>query len=120
MGNFKDLPQASSLCGACYEACPVKINIPRHLINLRRDIQSQHLSSPVERVIYRLWAWSMRFPALYALAGAMQKLDLRRRARKTGGAWVNEMPSPASGWTQIRDMPAPGAKTFHELWRSRR
>ena len=49
LGNFKDLPQASSLCGACYEACPVKINIPQHLINMRRDIVSQHLNGPIER-----------------------------------------------------------------------
>src|SRR5438067_4093391 len=48
LGNFKDLPQASSLCGACYEACPVKIDIPRHLINMRRDIVSQHLNGAME------------------------------------------------------------------------
>ena len=49
LGKFKDLPQASSLCGACYEACPVKINIPKHLINMRRDIVAQHLNGPIER-----------------------------------------------------------------------
>jgi L-lactate dehydrogenase complex protein LldF len=97
----------------------VKINIPRHLINLRRDIQRNHLDSPIERAVYRLWAWGMRFPFLYGLIGTLQKWDLRRRARKTGG-WVQEMPSVAAGWTQVRDMPAPAAKTFHELWRGRR
>src|SRR6185436_15981353 len=113
LGNFKDLPQASSLCGACYEACPVKINIPRHLINLRRDINGQHLNSTMERLVYRLWAWAMKSSTLYALIGTMQKWDLRRRARK-GGGWITEMPSIAAGWTQIRDMPAPAAKTFHQ------
>jgi L-lactate dehydrogenase complex protein LldF len=118
LGNFKDLPQASSLCGACYEACPVKINIPRHLINLRRDINAQHLNGTLERMIYRLWAWGMRSPFLYGLIGTVQKWDLRRRAGKHGG-WVNEMPAMAAGWTQVRDMPAPAAKTFHQLWRKR-
>jgi L-lactate dehydrogenase complex protein LldF len=118
LGKFKDLPNASSLCGACYEACPVKINIPRHLINMRRDINTQHLNSPIERIIYRLWAWGLKSRFLYGLIGAMQKLDLRRRAKKTG--WVEEMPSVASGWTQVRSMPPPAAKTFHQLWRARK
>src|SRR5690242_20542113 len=97
LGNFKDLPQASSLCGACYEACPVKINIPRHLINMRRDINMQHLNSPIERVIYRVWGWGLRSPRVYGLIGAMQKWDLRRRAKRNG--WVTELPKIAAGWT---------------------
>jgi L-lactate dehydrogenase complex protein LldF len=117
LGNFKDLPQASSLCGACYEACPVKINIPQHLINLRRDIVKQHLCSPIERAVYRLWAWGLKSPFLYSVIGNLQKFDLRRRARKTG--WVEKLPSIAAGWTQIRDMPAPAKKTFHQMWSKR-
>jgi len=118
LGNFKDLPQASSLCGACYEACPVKINIPQHLINLRRDITDRHLNGRMERLVYRLWAWGLKSPLLYAFIGTIQKWDLRRRARKTG--WVSKMPSVAAGWTQIRDMPAPAARTFHQLWKDRK
>ncbi len=118
LAQFKDLPNASSLCGACYEACPVKIDIPRHLINLRRDIVGRKISSPIERAIYRLWAWSQKSRFLYGLIGTMQKLDLRRRAKKTG--WVEKMPSVAAGWTQIRSMPAPARKTFHQTWRQRK
>jgi L-lactate dehydrogenase complex protein LldF len=117
LGNFKDLPQASSLCGACYEACPVKINIPQHLINMRRDIVNSHLNGFFERTIYRLWAWSLKFSFLYALGGTLQKWELRRRAKKTG--WVKKMPMIGGGWTQIRDMPAPARKTFHQLWAKR-
>ena len=119
LGNFKDLPQASSLCGACYEACPVKINIPKHLINLRRDISQQHLNGPIERAFYRLWAWGLKSPFLYNVIGAIQKFDLRRRAKSSGG-WVRNLPMPAAGWTQVRDMPAPAAKTFHQLWKKRK
>jgi L-lactate dehydrogenase complex protein LldF len=118
LGQFKDLPQASSLCGACYEACPVKINIPMHLINLRRDMVKQHLAGFWERTIYRLWAWGMRFPLLYALIGTFQKWDLRRRAKGTG--WIENLPAIAAGWTQIRSMPAPAKKTFHQMWTKRR
>src|SRR3954468_730081 len=73
--NFKDLPQASSLCGACYEACPVKINIPRHLINMRRDIVQTQLNSALERLVYRGWAWAMKFAFLYDAIGTLQKWD---------------------------------------------
>jgi len=117
LSQFKDLPQASSLCGACYEACPVKINIPQHLINLRRDIQEKHLNSRIERAIYRLWAWGIKSPLLYSVICGLQKLDLRRRARKTG--WVQRLPAVAAGWTQVRDMPAPAKKTFHQMWSKR-
>jgi L-lactate dehydrogenase complex protein LldF len=96
----------------------VKINIPRHLINLRRDINRQHLNSPIERIVYRLWAWAMRSPFLYAMIGTLQKWDLRRRAK--GSGWVGEMPSVAAGWTQVRDMPAPASRTFHQVWRERK
>jgi L-lactate dehydrogenase complex protein LldF len=115
--NYKDLPQASSLCGACYEACPVKINIPRHLINMRRDIVSRELNGFWERAVYRLWAWALKSRTLYGLITLGQKLDLRRRAKRTG--WVEKLPKMAAGWTQIRDMPAPAAKTFHQQWRKR-
>jgi L-lactate dehydrogenase complex protein LldF len=118
LSKFKDLPNASSLCGACYEACPVKINIPRHLINMRRDIVTQRLDSAIERAIYRLWAWGLRSRFLYGLIGTMQKFDLRRRAKRTG--WIESLPAMAAGWTQVRSMPAPARKTFHELWRKRK
>jgi L-lactate dehydrogenase complex protein LldF len=117
LGNFKDLPQASSLCGACYEACPVKINIPRHLINLRRDINNTRLNSWIERWVYRRWARGMRSPFLYKFIGTLQKWDLRRRAHGTG--WIQKLPKIASGWTQVRDMPAPAKKTFHQMWKKR-
>jgi hypothetical protein len=46
-----------------------------------------------------------------------QKWDLRRRAK--GSGWVKKLPSVAAGWTQIRDMPAPAKKTFHQMWKKR-
>src|SRR5947199_1434112 len=118
LDKFKDLPQASSLCGACYEACPVKINIPQHLINLRRDLVQQRITGSWERRVYRLWAWMMASPLRYRWASWLQKWNLRKRARGTG--WVGKMPKVASGWTQVRDLPAPAARTFHELWKDRK
>ncbi len=116
LGNYKDLPQASSLCGACYEACPVKINIPKHLVNLRRDIVAAHIPGILERLVYRTWAWALKSPLLYRWIGRFQKWGLRVRAE---GGWVSKLPSVAGGWTQVRDLPAPAKKTFHDLWRKR-
>lgn len=115
--NYKDLPQASSLCGACYEACPVKINIPKHLVNMRRDINRRHINGFFERTVYKTWAWGLKSPFLYGLIGTFQKWDLRRRAGGTG--WIRKLPMFASGWTQVRDMPAPAKKTFHQMWKKR-
>lgn len=117
LGKFKDLPQASSLCGACYEACPVKINIPRFLTLMRRDINRAHLNSGVERMVYRMWARGLHWPVLYRLLGKVQSWDLRRRAGGTG--WVTRLPRIAAGWTQIRDMPVPARRSFHSCWRDR-
>jgi L-lactate dehydrogenase complex protein LldF len=117
LAKFKDLPHASSLCGACYEACPVKINIPKHLINLRRDINTRRISSGMERLIYKTWAWGMKSPLVYRVICMLQKFDLRRRAHKTG--WIRSLPLFVAGWTQVRDMPAPAKRTFHQIWKDR-
>jgi L-lactate dehydrogenase complex protein LldF len=117
VANFKDLPHASSLCGACNEACPVKIDIPRHLINLRRDMVARKITGRVERAIYKLWSWMYRSRSRYGWWCRLQRWSLRRRARGTG--WITRTPPPARGWTQVRDMPAPAARTFHQLWKQR-
>jgi L-lactate dehydrogenase complex protein LldF len=116
--KFQDLPNASSLCGACYEVCPVKINIPKHLINLRRDINNRKINTSSERFIYKAWAWAMKTPFTYWIVCALQKFDLRRRAHKTN--WIRSLPTFTAGWTQIRDMPAPAKKTFHQIWKGRK
>jgi len=115
--DYKDLPQASSLCGACYEACPVKINIPEHLVRMRRDIVRQKFNGRLERLVYRLWGWGLRSPFLYKWIGKAQKFDLRRRAR--GSGWIRSLPKISAGWTQVRDMPAPAKRTFHQIWKDR-
>jgi L-lactate dehydrogenase complex protein LldF len=116
--TFKHLPQASSLCGACYDACPVKINIPKHLINLRRDIHGTKLSGRMERWVYRRWAKAMQSRRMYGLITFFQKLQLRRKGKRNGG-WITKLPAPAKGWTNVRDMPIPAKKTFHQLWQKR-
>jgi L-lactate dehydrogenase complex protein LldF len=95
----------------------VKINIPLHLINMRRDIVSNRLNGRLERFVYRAWAKGLQSRLLYGAIGWLQKVDLRRRADEKG--WIRRMPRIAAGWTQIRDLPAPAARSFHQLWRKR-
>jgi L-lactate dehydrogenase complex protein LldF len=95
----------------------VKINIPRHLVNLRRDIVNRKLDGWMERLVYRWWARGLRNPFLYRLIGGLQKFDLRRRAG--GSGWVARLPRIAGGWTAVRDLPAPAPRSFHQLWKDR-
>ena len=125
--NYPDLPHASSLCGACYEACPVKINIPKYLIQLRRDLVSKKLAKPGERLLMRTWAAALRTRLTHQIGGWSQK-TLFRLQSKLGGTmgtsrdpysnrgWVNKAPGQFGGWTKERDLPTPTARSFRYWW----
>ena len=70
------LPFASSLCGACAEVCPVKIEIPKLLLELRTEVRKSRL----ERLAFRAFAWLMRHPGAYEMAG-LDLGDQRRNQR---------------------------------------
>lgn len=108
------LPHASSLCGACQAACPVKINIPHMLIGLR-ELQHQHKASRLEHWAYRIWCEILRRPWLFRLATRAARLFTRPFARD---GWVRSLPGGPTGWTGVRDLPAPAARSFRDLWKS--
>jgi L-lactate dehydrogenase complex protein LldF len=108
-----DLPHASSLCGACQAACPVRINIPHMLIGLR-ELQHAHKSGRGERLAYWLWKEVLRRPFLYRLALRVARPVLRLLARD---GWLRKLPGPGAGWTAARDFPAPAAQSFRERWK---
>ncbi len=107
------LPHASSLCGACQAACPVKINIPHMLIGLRELQTHEKGKSRWERLAYRLSAAVLRRPWLYRLALRCARLVLRPWARD---GWLSHMPGPGAAWTAARDFPAPASRSFRERW----
>jgi L-lactate dehydrogenase complex protein LldF len=107
------LPHASSLCGACQAACPVKIDIPHMLIGLR-ELQHHSRPSRWEGLAYRLWMEVMRRPWLYRLALRAARFWLRPRAKES---WLSRLPGPGAGWTAVRDFPAPAERSFRERWR---
>jgi L-lactate dehydrogenase complex protein LldF len=107
------LPHASSLCGACQAACPVKINIPHMLIGLRELQTHEKGKSLGERLAYGLACAVLRRPWLYRLALRCARLVLRPLARD---GWLKRLPGPGAAWTTARDFPAPAARSFRERW----
>ena len=120
----KALPQASSLCGACREACPVKINIPRMLLELRqRTAESENpeekASSRSERLLAGAYGWLMRDPGRMAFASGMGRIAqqiLPGMPKRDG--WISKASLPLlSKWTQARDLPPLPPKSFRDIWR---
>jgi L-lactate dehydrogenase complex protein LldF len=113
-GSVKDLAHASSLCGACADACPVRIDIPRMLIELRKEVDERRIAPWAERMVFALFARVLRSPTLYRL-GARIGRTLQRPFLRDGR--IRALPSFFGGWTKTRDLPAVAARTFQERWR---
>jgi L-lactate dehydrogenase complex protein LldF len=112
-GRNESLPFASTLCGACYDACPVRINIPEVLIHLRQTVRHR----PAERVAFRILADLMAHPRRYraALRAARAGAGLHPRRRRVAFP-VRRAPWPGSRWTAARDAPLPATETFADWW----
>jgi L-lactate dehydrogenase complex protein LldF len=108
------LPYASSLCGACFDACPVRIDIPSLLVHLRaRVVEERRLPTP-ESIAMAAASWLMTSPKRFGAAERAARggrLLGRRRGR------ISTLPPPLSGWTASRDAPVPPVETFREWWR---
>src|SRR5215813_299923 len=98
------LPFASSLCGACRDVCPVKIDIPQLLLHLRAEI-SPRKGSAAERLAFKLWARVMTSPALYKMSSVAGRL-------------VQRLVPISRAWTNGRDLRPIESKCFHELWKN--
>jgi len=111
------LPFASTLCGACFDACPVAIDIPMMLVHLRSRVVddkagSQRLPSP-EAATMKLAAWTMRDPRRWTRA-----LRMMRSGRIIGRRHdrIRRLPYPLSRWATTRDLPRPPKETFRDWW----
>jgi L-lactate dehydrogenase complex protein LldF len=106
------LPFASSLCGACGEVCPVKIDIPKILLELRSDVKkadAREGRNRLEKLGFRAFAWLMTHPRLFEMAG--------RIGRSMG--WPATARGPLGAWLSERDLPPLPAHSFREMWRRR-
>jgi len=117
------LPFASSLCGACAEVCPVKIDIPKILLELRAEVKENEGRkglNRLERLAFKLWAWMMCHPRIYEMAARVAA----GVAPSENGKWLRSAPAlmnlpPVRAWLSQRDLPPAPAKSFRELWRRR-
>ena len=128
LSDGKDLPYASTLCGACKEACPVKIDLPRMLLYLRKELTQgdnypEHRTpDTAERMAMKGWS------ALVSSDKAMRAANLAARVGQSimpktddgdGGKNISKLPGPLSGWTDSRDFPT-ASKPFRARWREMR
>jgi L-lactate dehydrogenase complex protein LldF len=117
------LPYASSLCGACFEACPVRIDIPTVLVDLRSKVVDGHRPSmKAEAGAMKAASWSLRsggrLGALERAAGVFGSAAHRvvRRTFPGGRAALGRLPG-GSAWSGSRDLPAPPRESFRAWWR---
>jgi L-lactate dehydrogenase complex protein LldF len=122
MHHAQSLPFASSLCGACYEVCPVKINIPEVLLELRSQVVNQergqggrffdpmYLGLRIANLIFSR-AWICHTAQFFGRVG------LKFFTRKDG--WIHSLPSVGGKWTQTRDLRGLPKQTFHGWWADR-
>ncbi len=111
------LPQASSLCGACQEVCPVRIAIPDLLLRLRADAVKAGKYHPVEKAAIQSYTATMRSPGLFRAGGRLARVGSRLLGRK---GRIRRLPPPLHLWTRSRDFPQPqGDRSFSEWWEER-
>jgi L-lactate dehydrogenase complex protein LldF len=116
MQHSQTLPFASSLCGACYEVCPVKINIPEVLVHLRGKVVDQGDSPLTEKVAMKGAAFALAGPKRFEAAQTFTRIA--QIPFLTDGVLTN-LPGMLGGWSSVRDlMPVP-TQSFREWWKHR-
>ena len=120
--HAQTLPYASSLCGACYDVCPVKINIPEILIDLRAKVTDKERDE--ERRFFDPMYLGMIIAnflfasgARFRLAQRLGRMGLRLFTRRDG--WIHSLPSIGGRWTMTRDLRGLPDQTFREWWAGR-
>ncbi len=120
VAQAKDLPNASTLCGACRDACPVQINIPRMLLHLRHqqaesDDTNQRTVSDTDKALAQGFATVMSSPWLLRL-GRLVGRALSAPLARSGKIRQTRLPL-VSRWTRARDLPVPAERSFRDRWR---
>lgn len=117
MQHAQSLPYASSLCGACYEVCPVKINIPEVLIHLRgRVVREQKSSLDPEALAMKTAAAIFTSRTRFEAAQRLGRIGQWPLVSK---GWMRNLPGMLGNWTQVRDLRALPSQTFREWWKQR-
>jgi L-lactate dehydrogenase complex protein LldF len=110
------LPFASTLCGACYEVCPVKIDIPTVLLHLRQQAVRTK-DSAARRLGMRAAAWLFADARRFVTA---ERLGRAAQRPFTRGGMIRRLPPPLSAWTRSRDLKPLAWRSFRSFWSTRR
>jgi L-lactate dehydrogenase complex protein LldF len=123
MHSAGTLPFASSLCGACKDVCPVKIDIPTLLLELRRRaVEGEPAAAPgapaslptrrkpLEALGWRLWSWVTRSPARFRAASALTRLGQKL-------PFAKQLFGPLRAWQSTRNAPELAKRSFRSQWR---
>lgn len=121
LAQSRTLPYASSLCGACYDVCPVKINIPEILLLLRGQLVREQQSTFIgrlkpENIAMQAMALFFSRAGLLATAEAMAEIAQWPFAHDST---IDHLPGPLSAWTRTRDLPSIPKQSFRQWWRNR-
>ena len=121
VNRAKDLCQGETLCGACKDACPVAIDLPRMLLALRRLLaygDSRWNVAPagvLEKSLFAAWSLMIQNRAVYD--AALKMAALGRKLVRQNGSLLRHLPPPFSGWTHSRDLPKTAPESFNQKWR---
>ena len=116
IGQSAELPNASTFCGRCEAVCPMRIPLPKLLRHWREAEFAEGHTSRGYRFGLGMWAFFAKRPRLYHTAARLGIAALSALGRRRGRfSWLPF----AGGWTRHRDLPAPGARTFQQLWAER-
>jgi L-lactate dehydrogenase complex protein LldF len=111
--SWQHLSHASSLCGACTETCPVKIDLHHHLLQNRRNAVAEK-GSPFQRLGFKAFAFVVNRPSWFGIAIRAMKffVPVQRLFNATSA-------DPVWSWTKSRELPAFARKSFRDLWKQR-
>jgi L-lactate dehydrogenase complex protein LldF len=120
--HASSLPYASSLCGACYDVCPVKINIPEVLVHLRGQV----VTDKQQTIAGKFDGEAIGMQALATIFGNRHTYEAAQAAGRlaqwpfVNDGYIEQLPGPLEGWTAMRDLGAMPDQTFRNWWRERR
>ena len=121
INEAKDLCQGETLCGACQDACPINIDIPRMLLALRAKLAEGDPgwdvspSSGTEKLFYQMWSRMIRNRSLYDLFLRLASIGQKILPHNNG--MIRRLPPPMNGWTRDRDIPPVAGESFISRWK---
>ena len=121
INEAKDLCQGETLCGACQDACPVNIDLPRMLLALRAKLADGDpdwgvtRASRSEKAVFKMWSWLIRSRSVYSFFLRMAAFGQKFLPQKDG--MISRLPPPVDGWTRGRDIKPLAGESFMQRWK---